>query len=518
MGKIFAAVDVGSYEIGMKIFEILDRNGMKELDYVRRRIELGTDTYHTGKISYERMDELCAILKDFTHVMETYQAKEYRACGTSAIRETENTQMILDQIRLRTGLNVEVLSNSEQRFLNYKSVALRGEKFNKFIEDGTAFLDIGGGSLQVSLFQKSSLVTTQNIRLGILRIREELVNLKAKTTHYESLIEELIDNEMHIFRKLYLNDMHISNLIIVDDYISYIMKKVGGGMNVDMITGEQYLGFVDHLKTKAPELIAKELGIPSDNSSLLLPSAILIKHFVESTRANLIWMPGVSLSDGIAYDYAERQKLIKSSHNFDADIISSAKNISKRYRGSSSREETLSQVALCVFDSMKKLHGLGKRERLLLQIASRLQDCGKYISITDVAECSFHIIMSTEIIGLSHMESEIVAYSVRNSYLGYLDYDELMAESEIDRDAYLVVAKLTAILRAAAGLVGNRKKAYRKVKVVIKEKELIITVDTDMDLTLEKGFFPDRTDLFEEVFGIRPVVKKLKHKGSVKKI
>ena len=88
----------------------------------------------------------------------------------------------------------------------------------------------------------------------------------------------------------------------------------------------------------------------------------------------------------------------------------------------------------------------------------------------------------------------------------------------IDRDAYLVVAKLTAILRAAAGLVGNRKKAYRKVKAVIKEKELIITVDTDMDLTLEKGFFPDRTDLFEEVFGIRPVVKKLKHKGSVKKI
>lgn len=510
MGKVFAAVDVGSYEIGMKIFEISDRNGLKEIDYVRRRIELGTDTYHTGKISYERMDELCAILKDFTRVMETYQAKEYRAYGTSAIRETENTQIVLDQIRLRTGLKVEVLSNSEQRFLNYKSVALRGDKFNKLIEDGTAFLDIGGGSIQVSLFEKSSLVTTQNIRLGILRIREELVNLQAKTMHYESLIEELIDNDMHIFRKLYLNDMHISNLIIVDDYISYIMKKVGGGMNVDMITGEQYLEFVERLKVKAPELVAKDLGIPAENSSLLLPSAVLIKHFVESTGAKFIWMPGVSLSDGIAYDYAEKQKLIKSSHDFEADIISSARSISKRYRGSSSREETLAQVALSVFDSMKKLHGLGKRERLLLQIASRLQDCGKYISITQVAECSFHIIMSTEIIGLSHMEREIVAYSVKSSYLGYLDYDELMAESEINADAYLVVAKLTAILRAAAGLVGNRKKAYRKVKSVIKDRELVITVDTDMDLTLEKGFFPSKTDLFEEVFGIRPVVKKLK--------
>lgn len=508
MVKTFAAIDVGSYEIGMKIFEISGKKGLKEIDYVRRRIELGTDTYNTGKISYERMDELCSILKDFTKVMETYQVKEYRAYGTSAIRETENTRIVLDQIKLRTGLTVEVLSNSEQRFLDYKSVALMGEKFNKIIEDGTAFLDIGGGSIQVSLFQKSRLVTTQNIRLGILRIREKLVDLQAKTTHYESLIEELIDNEMHIFRKLYLNEMRIKHLVVIDDYISYIMKKIGGGMDVDMITGEQYVGFVDLLKAKAPEQIANELGIPLENSSLLLPSAILIKHFVESTGADFIWMPGVSLSDGIAYDYAEKQKFIKSSHNFEEDIISCAENISRRYRGSKSREATLEQVALSVFDSMKKLHGLGKRERLLLQIAARLQDCGKYISMTLVAECSFHIIMSTEIIGISHAEREIVAHSVKNSYLKFVYYDDLITASGLSGEAYLVVAKLTAILRVAAGLARSQKKTYRSVKSVIKDRELIITVDTDTDLTLEKGFFPAKTDFFEEVFGVRPVVKK----------
>lgn len=505
--KTFAAIDVGSYEIGMKVFEISGKNGLKEIDYVRHRIELGTDTYNTGKISYARMDELCEVLGHFSEVMKTYQVKDYKAYGTSAIRETENTRIILDQIQLRTGLKVEVLSNSEQRFLDYKSVALKGEKFNRIIEKGTAFLDIGGGSVQVSLFDESRLLTTQNLRLGILRIREKLVDLQPKTTHYESLIEELIDTEMHTFRKLYLDDMQIKNIIVVDDYISYIMKKIGGGIDVDVATGEQYVQFVDLLKSKAPEQIAKELGIPSENSSLLLPSAILIKHFVQSTGAELIWMPGVSLSDGIAYDYAEKEKLIRATHDFDLDIISCAQNISRRYMGSKSRGSILEKVSLAIFDSMKKHHGLGKRERLLLQLSARLQDCGKYISLTSVAECSYHIIMSTEIIGVSHMERESIAQIVRNSYLRFVYYDELTTESEFDREAYLVVAKLTAILRVATGLARSQKKPYRNVKAVLRDKELIITLDTDADMLLEKGLFYTKTGFFEEVYGVRPVVR-----------
>ena len=57
-------------------------------------------------------------------------------------------------------------------------------------------------------------------------------------------------------------------------------------------------------------------------------------------------------------------------------------------------------LCLDIFDSMKKVHGMGSRERLLLQISALLHDCGKYISMGNVAECSYQIIMSTDIIGL----------------------------------------------------------------------------------------------------------------------
>ena len=89
--KTFAAIDVGSYELAMKIYEISAKNGIREIDDIRHRIDLGTDTFTTGKISYERVDELCRVLRDYAGIMKGYHVEEYKAYGTSAIRETENT-------------------------------------------------------------------------------------------------------------------------------------------------------------------------------------------------------------------------------------------------------------------------------------------------------------------------------------------------------------------------------------------------------------------------------------------
>lgn len=117
---------------------------MREIDCIRQRIDLGSDTYAHGKISNEKIDDLCHTLKEFAQIMESYKVTAYKAYGTSAIRETENTLILQDQIEQRTGIWVETLSNSEQRFLDYKSIASKGETFRRIIEEKTAILDIGG--------------------------------------------------------------------------------------------------------------------------------------------------------------------------------------------------------------------------------------------------------------------------------------------------------------------------------------------------------------------------------------
>ncbi len=500
--KVFAAIDVGSYELAMKIFAFSAKDGMREIDHVRHRIELGTDTYNTGKISHERVEELCSVLCDFARIMQSYHADAYRAYGTSAIRETVNAPIILEQIKLRTGLHVSLLSNSEQRFLHYKAVASKGEQFSRCIGEGAAVVDIGGGSIQISLFDKDSLTTTQNIRLGILRMREQLLDLKPKTNHYERLLEELADNQLNVFKRLYLKDKQIANIIIVDDYISHILQSLSKGEQI--ITAAQFNDFMDAMLKMGPENYAAAMGIAQESASLLLPSAVLVRRILKATKAERIWAPGVSLADGIAYEYGEKEKIIKNRHDFENDIVACAVNMSKRYQGDAQRNRLLEEVSVSLFDQTKKIHGCGKRERLLLRIAALLNDCGRFISLEAAAECGYSIIMATEMIGLSHAEREIVANMVR---FNKADFDY---RTNMGKDSYLKIAKLTAIFRVADGICRSYRTKVRDVKFSVKDDELLITVDADDEITLEKGFFGRKAAMFEEVFGIRPVLRQKK--------
>ena len=480
--RIFGAIDVGSYEVNLKIYELSARNGIRVLNHVRHRMELGRDTYATGKISTELTDELCAVLLDFKQMMKEFGVEDYRACATSAIRETRNTLVFLDRIFLRTGIRLEILSNSEQRFLGYKSIASNEEKFQDIIEQGTAIVDVGGGSIQISLFDKENLVTTQNIRLGTLRLRERLTDVAERTVHYTAVMEELLNNELRTYRKLFLKDRNIQNILLVGSYIQYVNQYIHSS--------------------------SERMGSSQENSSLFLPTLVMYKRLMDETGAENVIIVGTDLGDGLAYDYAERSRIVKPKHNFENDIIESARNIAKRYHTNKSHAQMMEHLALTIFDKMKSVHGLDRRERLLLQIAVLLHDCGKYINMAQSSACSYNIIMATEIIGLSHAEREMVANVVRFNSSLFMSYEELAAGSLLDREEYLIIAKLTAILRVANALDRSHKQKIKDIKVSMKGGHTMqILVDTAEDLTLEQALFREKAEFFEEVYSIRPVLK-----------
>lgn len=128
----FAAIYIGSYEVSLKIFELSAKKKIRDIDYVRSRIELGADAYSKGSIGYELVEALCDTLREFAQIMKEYRVDAYEAYASAVLRDVDNELFILDQIRLRTGLTVHVLSNSEHRFISYKSVAMC-EEFEHFI-------------------------------------------------------------------------------------------------------------------------------------------------------------------------------------------------------------------------------------------------------------------------------------------------------------------------------------------------------------------------------------------------
>ena len=332
--------------------------------------------------------------------------------------------------------------------------------------------------------------------------------LNASLSQYRTLIGEIVESQLSVYKKLYLKDRAIENLIIVDDYISLLIRhyyrKEGKG---DITTREQIAEFMEKSRTKSTLELSRLLDMPEEDMPALYISLLMVHRIMEDTGAKTIWAPGVTLCDGIAYEYAERNNLLPVSHDFEKDIIACAKSISKRYQGSKKRSETLEQIALRIFDSMKKVHGLSKRDRLLLQIATILHDCGKYISMVELGECSYRIIMATEIIGLSHLEREIVANVVKYNHIPFDYYEQMEKTTSMDKESYLRMTKLLAMLRLANGLDRSHKQKFKNIRILPKEEQLLITVETNEDITLERGLFGHRAEFFTEVFNIRPVIR-----------
>lgn len=502
----FAAIDIGSYEVSMKIFELSKKIGFRELNDVRYSLELGKGVYSNGKLDTQMLDVLCETLNDFKRMMQDFGVVEYRACGTSALRELANPLIIVEQIYRRTGFKVEILSNAEQHFLGYKSIAAIERGFKKMIQKGTAILDVGGGSLQVSLFDKDALVTTQSLKMGSLRIRQRLQELEKTTIHYDKLVEEFIRNDLTNFQCLYLKDRDIKNVILMGDFITDMIFQEE--MKDKIITRNEFMKRYEDTVDKTEDVLAQEMEIDPEYASLVVPTMVVCRSFIDIFQAEALWAPGVSLLDGIAYDYAEKKKFIRSVHNFENDILVTSKNIAKRYSSSKSHIQGTMNLCLNIFDSMKKVHGMGKRERLLIQIAALLHDCGKYISMGNVSECSYQIIMSTEIIGLSSLERKMIAYAVRYNTTAFVYYDEIqMLGAGIDRESYIKIAKMTAILRLANAMDRSHCQKVKGIKTVLKDRELQMVMDSSQDISLELGLLQDKVAFFEEVFGIRLVIR-----------
>ena len=500
----FAAIYIGSYEVSLKIFELASKKKLRGIDYVRRRIELGKDAYSTGSIGYELVEALCDTLSEFTRIMKEYRVDAYEAYEAAVLRDVSNEFFILDQIKLRTGLLVHVLSNSEHRFVSYKSVAMR-EEFEDMVKTSAAVVDVGGAGLQITLFSKGKVVTTQHLGLGTMRMRQQLARKSINLSQYELQIEEMVEKELEVFKAMYLEEGHIDHLIVIGDYMTELVRRVEKKHDEKTDDVQKFLRYLDKLGKKNLEQISEELGLANENDALIVPYMIICKCMAKGFGANSLWAPGVIVSDGIACDYAERNKIYKPTHDFDEDILSAAKSLSERYMSYSPHIDALTQMSTLIFDTMKKEHGLGKRERLLLCVAAILHDCGKYISFLNSPQCAYDIIMASEIIGLTHMEREIVANTVLYNTHPLASYQEVA--DKLDHDSYLVVAKLSAILRVSNAMDRSHKQKFKNVKAQLRGKELVITIETAEDIALEKTLFDAKTAYFESVFSIKPVIK-----------
>lgn len=497
--KYFAAIDVGSFELELGIYEISTKSGIKRIDYVKHTIALGSDTYKYGKISYEMIDELCDVLSDFRNIMESYKVEAYRAYATSAMREASNNMQVLDQIKVRSGIDISIISNSEQRFISYMSIDSKGELFEKYIKNGTAIADVGFGSMQLTLYDNGGIQSTQNLSLGVLRLREMVDEIDNVTEKKHNVLTELIDNELNTFKKIYLKNKKVRTIIGIGEPLMYVFKYMDNTSGDMIIDYDRFIALFDKIRGKSVEEIENILGVSKNHAKMILPSVLIFQRIFDLFNANEVWMPGTLLIDGIAAEFAKKTGIINTGHNFEEDIIASSKSLAKRYRGNSKHTTMVEKNALCIFDAIREVSGLKDRDRLLVQIAAILHNIGKFINMKNSDIATYNIISTGEIIGISHDERMLVA-----------EMSNIDTEENIYNKRDIRLAKLSAILQIANALDRSHKQKIKDFSLELLDNQLILEIKCMGDLSLEILSFNSHRNFFREIFGIEFILKQIR--------
>ena len=288
--------------------------------------------------------------------------------------------------------------------------------------------------------------------------------------------------------------------------MGYIKQLAGyGAMSSCTLTKEEFLNVYNYLfKTRATDLTLKD-NIPSLIAPLLLPTALIVKNMLEYTGVDTIYMPHASLSDGIIYYYCVNSQGLKTEISPDSYLISASRHIAKRYRSNKKHIEFVEKTALQFFDETKKISGLGSRDRLLLQVSVILHEIGKFVHSRNHSDAAYSIIKNTNLMGLDHDEINMVAMIVR-LYPRNKPYDSYYY-SILPPDQKVIVSKLASILKIADAIDASHKEKGKKIECKIKDNEFLISCYASEDMSFEKWAFENRSIMFEDVMGIKPVLK-----------
>lgn len=500
--KLFASIYIGSYEIILKVFEVSKTKQVKEIDCLRTWCDISKDISATGNISTETLNKLLGILKDMKQTIKTYKCNQYEVYGGYVFGGAKNIRVILDQIYLHVNLKIMLLSNSEQRFLSYLALASTPD-FENIISESALVVDIGGSSIQITLFENGTIVTTEHILLGAITIRDHLERLKDKKDA-NSLISEIIKKEFSTFSNIYLKDMKLKYLVLINDQIHNVANKLPSKSKDHVISKDEYATVLNKLKKKQIYSVISETFDFEAENEMLMPFILLYQNLIDIIKTEQIMIPGVSVSEGIAYKYAYETKVLKAVHDFDEDILSASWAIAKRYDSYLPHLRALESISMEIFDAVKKEHKLSPRDRLLMRVICILHDCGKYISISAANECSYTIIMSSEILGLTHKERLLIASVVSTNRGKELAYEDVAGE--FTPQDYMKYLKFLAILRVSNALDRSHKQKLSSIRITLKEDSLMISLEAKDSIALEKGLFDTKANFFEEVFAIRPKI------------
>jgi exopolyphosphatase / guanosine-5'-triphosphate,3'-diphosphate pyrophosphatase len=296
-----AAIDIGSNAARLLISDVLKNDQGKaqfqKLILVRVPLRLGFDVFDKQKISDEREDMIIKTISSYKLLIDVYGVEHMKACATSAMRDAINGKEIIDKVKQETGIEIEIISGDAEASLIYENhVAENMDKEHSYL-----YIDVGGGSTELTFFADGKLIFKRSFNIGTIRLLKKQV-------------DDFMWDEMRDFIKRETKG-HEGDMVAIgsggniNKVFSLSKRKEGKPLHIDLL--KDYYRELSSFSVKDRIRI---YNMREDRADVIVPALLIYINVMKWSNIDQIYVPKIGLADGlIQHLYYEIEKVNRQS-------------------------------------------------------------------------------------------------------------------------------------------------------------------------------------------------------------
>jgi len=282
-----AAIDIGSNAARLLISEVTKQPKQapvfNKINLVRVPLRLGFDVFETGEISKAKVKMLMQTLKAYKHLLEAYEIKHLYACATSAMRDAKNSKDIIRKVKLETGIEIKVISGQEEASFIYENhVAENLDSDHSYL-----YIDVGGGSTELTFFAGGALVSKESFNIGTIRLLKN--QIKEKT--WDDMKDYVKKNI-----KSALPSIAIGSGGNITKILSMSKTKEGKPLSLDLLKD-----YFKELSSVSLEDRMHMYGLKEDRADVIVPALLIYIQVMKWANIDAIYVPKIGLVDGLIH-------------------------------------------------------------------------------------------------------------------------------------------------------------------------------------------------------------------------
>jgi exopolyphosphatase/guanosine-5'-triphosphate,3'-diphosphate pyrophosphatase len=297
-----AAIDIGSNAIRMMVSRLEVGGRLETLENLRLPVRLGQDAFTTGIFSETTMHMTVDAFIRFRQVADLFDVSQSRAVATSAMREASNSDLLIDRVMRETGFAIEIISGEDEARYIYLAVSHAVDFKGKI----ALLVDIGGGSIEVTLSDGENIISTESLGMGTVRLLSKVNAQNGQKPPLSNLLREYAASA-HRYIDREVGEYKIQVCLGTGGNIEEmgrLRRRLFNKRRSDLITLDELDRLIDGIGAMTLDERIQKLNLNPDRADVILPAMIVLQMIAREASVREILIPGVGLKDGVLLDMA----------------------------------------------------------------------------------------------------------------------------------------------------------------------------------------------------------------------